>query len=171
MIGRPHFSYSHRWAGFFLTHPGIRMEIGVSFYPSKWPHNWVLWFSNGRFLSTWLRVHRWGWEGCHPSMACCLRCCRLVKFLLAPDDKWPGWTHLAWTLWQQMVLDVLNTRLGKFCHELFDNYISAFLKLVPIRKISLWQNINYFPHQRDQMPGTELFKGGSSYFGFQFERR
>lgn len=34
-----------------------------------------------------------------------------------------------------MVLNVLNMRLGKFCDELFDNYISAFLKLVPIRKI------------------------------------
>lgn len=68
-------------------------------------------------------------------MACCLGCCRLMKILLAPDDKWPGWTHWAWTLWQQMVLNVLNMRLGKFCNELFDNYISAFLKLVPIRKI------------------------------------
>lgn len=111
------------------------MKISASFYTSKWSHIWVLWFSKGRFLSTCLRVHRWGRVGCHPSMACCLGCCRLMKFLLAPDDKWPGWTHWAWTWWQQMVLNVLNMRLGKFCDELFDNYISAFLKLVPIRKI------------------------------------
>lgn len=28
-----------------------------------------------------------GQEDCHPSMACCLGCCRLMKILLAPDDK------------------------------------------------------------------------------------